>query len=223
MCLQKAVTVSVIAFLHVIITCEVYMRSKKNTLSFHQKKKIITPKLIREIFSWIFVTVLAVVIAVALVISFGMQVKVIGDSMESALYNGQAVLVDRALSKIISPKRGDIIVFLPNGNKNSHYYVKRVVGVPGDTLQIVDGVLYVNSIVAEEKEDEFDKMEDAGIAENAIKLASGEFFVLGDNRNSSEDSRSANIGIVKQSMIVGKAWFKRRTETSKAGPILNHY
>jgi len=202
---------------------EVNMRSKKNTLTFHQKKKIITPRLIREIFSWLFVTALAVVIGIALVIFFGMQVKVIGDSMESALYNGQTVLVDRALSKIVSLKRGDIIVFLPNGNKNSHYYVKRIVGMPGDTLQIVDGVLKVNNIIIEDESEDFDKMEDAGIAANPIKLQSGEYFVLGDNRNSSEDSRSANIGVVKQSMVVGKIWFKLKSEDSAGGLVLNHY
>lgn len=207
----------------VIHMYEVNMRSKKNTLTFHQKKKIITPRLIREIFSWLFVTALAVVIGIALVIFFGMQVKVIGDSMESALYNGQTVLVDRALSKIVSLKRGDIIVFLPNGNKNSHYYVKRIVGMPGDTLQIVDGVLKVNNIIIEDDSEDFDKMEDAGIAANPIKLQSGEYFVLGDNRNSSEDSRSANIGVVKQSMVVGKIWFKLKSEDSAGGLVLNHY
>ena len=199
------------------------MRSRKNTLTFHKKKKIITPRLIREIFSWLFVSILAVAVGIALVIFFGMQVKVIGESMESALYNGQSVLVDRALSKIVSLKRGDIIVFLPNGNKNSHYYVKRIVGMPGDTLQIVDGALMVNGIIVEDDGQDFDKMEDAGRAANTIKLQSGEYFVLGDNRNSSEDSRSANIGVVRQSMIVGKAWFKLKTEDASGGFILNHY
>ena len=199
------------------------MRSRKNTLTFHKKKKIITPRLIREIFSWLFVSILAVAVGIALVIFFGMQVKVIGESMESALYNGQSVLVDRALSKIVSLKRGDIIVFLPNGNKNSHYYVKRIVGMPGDTLQIADGALMVNGIIVEDDGQDFDKMEDAGIAANPIKLQSGEYFVLGDNRNSSEDSRSANIGVVRQSMIVGKAWFKLKTEDASGGFILNHY
>ena len=198
-------------------------RRNKNTLSFHQKKKRITPAVIREIFSWIFVTLLAIILSVALVLSFGMQVKVIGDSMEPGLYNGQGLLVDRVLTKIASPKTGDIVVFLPNGNVNSHYYVKRVVASPGDTVQITDGILYVNGEQAEEDSDTYDKMEDAGIAANSIKLGSGEYFVLGDNRNSSEDSRSANIGIVKQSMIVGKAWFKLKAEEASGGPILNHY
>ena len=199
------------------------MRSRRNTFTFHQKKKRITSKLIREIFSWIFVTILAIVIATALVLAFGMQVKVIGDSMQPTLGNGQAVLIDRALSKIISPKRGDIIVFLPNGNVNSHYYVKRIVATPGDKVQIMDGSLYVNDELTMEDSDLYDKMEDAGIAANPIKLQSGEYFVLGDNRNSSEDSRSANIGIVKSGMIVGKAWFKLKLEDYHGGPIFNHY
>ena len=199
------------------------MRSRRNTFTFHQKKKRITSKLIREIFSWAFITILATVIAFALVFAFGMQVKVIGDSMEPTLYNSQAVLVDRALSKIISPKTGDIIVFLPNGNVNSHFYVKRVVATPGDKVQIIDGNLYVNDEIRMEDSDIYDKMEDEGIAANPIKLQSGEYFVLGDNRNSSEDSRSANIGIVKSGMIVGKAWFKLKSENALGGPILNHY
>jgi signal peptidase I len=199
------------------------MRSRKNTLTFHQKKKVITPKLIREIFSWVFITLLAVVIAGALVQSFGIQVKVIGDSMEPTLGNGQGVLIDRALSKIVSPKTGDIIVFLPNGNVNSHYYVKRVVATSGDKVQIIDGALYVNDVMRMEDTDLYDKMEDAGIADSPIKLGSGEYFVLGDNRNSSEDSRSANIGIVKSGMIVGKAWFRLKSDDFKGGPILNHY
>ncbi len=199
------------------------MLSRKKSLSFYQKKEKVTPKLLGEIFSWIFVTVLAIAISFALVIAFGMQVKVIGDSMEPSLYNGQSVLVDRALSKIASPNAGDIVVFLPNGNINSHYYVKRIVAVPGDQVQITDGFLYINGKAVEEDTDIFDKMEDAGIAAGGLKLGSGEYFVLGDNRNSSEDSRSANIGIVKQSMMIGKAWFKLKGGEGSFGPILNYY
>ena len=198
-----------------------HRRRKKNTLSFSQKKKIITPKLIQEIFSWITVTVIAIVLAGAFVFAFGMQVKVIGDSMEPSAYNGQTVLVNRLIFKIFGPKTGDIVVFLPNGNVNSHYYVKRVVAGPGDKVQIVDGLLYINGSVQTEDQDKYDKMEDAGIASNEIKLKSGEYFVLGDNRNSSEDSRSANIGIVSTSMMVGKAWFKMGLDDHSGGFILN--
>ncbi len=197
------------------------MRSRKKSLVFYEKKKKISPKLIKEIFSWIAITAIAIVIATALVVSFGMKVSVIGDSMEPLVNNGQMVLVDRVLSKIISPKVGDIIVFLPNGNVNSHYYVKRVVAVPGDTVQINDGMLYVNSKLVEEESEDYDMMEDPGIAENAIKLGSGEYFVLGENRNSSEDSRSANIGVVKSSMIIGKAWYILGNSENSGRLILN--
>ncbi len=182
-------------------------RKKRYRSMFHEKKKVVTPELIREILSWLFYTILAVFIAFVLVLAFGKRVKVIGDSMETALYNGKNVLVDRIVYRLFAPSRGDVIVFLPNGNEKSHYYVKRVVAIPGETVQIKDGILYINGEAVSNDAKEYDKMEEAGIAENEITLGNGEFFVLGDNRNSSEDSRSANIGVVKRDTIAGKAWF----------------
>lgn len=196
------------------------MFRKKNTLSFHQKKKVLTPKLIKEIISWITITVFAVIVAFGFNFAFGMQVKVIGDSMEPTAYNGQPVLINKIIYIVSGPKKGDIIAFLPNGNANSHYYVKRVVGTPGDKVQIIDGSLYINGKLQDKENDIYDKMEDAGIAANEIKLGSGEYFVLGDNRNSSEDSRSANIGVVKANMMLGKVWFKLGTADHKAGFVL---
>ena len=76
----------------------------------------------------------------------------------------------------------------------------------GETVQIKDERLYINGVLAEEDEG-YDKMADAGITENEITLGSDEYFVLGDNRNNSEDSRSGNIGPIKRDNIVGKAWF----------------
>lgn len=165
-------------------------------------------------------TIIIVAFAFLVVFVFGMQVKVIGDSMEPAAVNGQTVLVNRLIYKILGPSNGDIIVFLPNGNANSHYYVKRVVAQPGDKVQIIDGLLYINGEVQTKDQENYDKMEDAGIASSEIKLKSGEYFVLGDNRNSSEDSRSANIGVVTQNMMVGKAWFKLKFKDSSGGFIL---
>ena len=98
------------------------------------------------------------------------------------------------------------MVFFPNGNEKSHLYIKRVIGVPGDTVQIKNGTVYVNGKVFDEKI-EAASIEHAELAEDEIEVGEDEFFVLGDNRNNSEDSRYANIGNVKKEYIVGKAWF----------------
>ncbi len=180
--------------------------SKKQGLSFYHKKKKISSTALREIAEWFFLVFTAILIATVLVFSIGMRTSVIGVSMEPGLYNGQEILINHFLYKIVSPKRGDVIVFLPNGNQNTHYYVKRVVGLPGETVQIKDERLYINGVLAEEDE-VYDKMADAGITENEITLGSDEYFVLGDNRNNSEDSRSGNIGPIKRDNIIGKAWF----------------
>ena len=194
-------------------------RRKRYQSMFQEKKKTVTPEFVRELFSWRFYTAIAVFVAFVLVLSFGKRVRVIGDSMETALYNSQSVLVDRIIYRLTSPKRNDVIVFLPNGNEKSHFYIKRVVAVPAETVKIVDGNLVINGETVVTESGKYDKMEEAGIAENEITLGSGEFFVLGDNRNSSEDSRSANIGIVKINTIAGKAWFSYGSKEGKTGLI----
>ncbi|MDE6881727.1 MAG: signal peptidase I [Lachnospiraceae bacterium] len=180
--------------------------ARRKGLTFYQKKKKLDSRIIKDIFEMIVGGVAAVFLAFVIVYSVGMRTSVIGDSMESTLFNGQEILVNRVIYRLSTPKRGDVVVFLPNGNQNSHFYVKRVVGLPGETVQIKDGSVYINDIILEEPE-EFDRMIDAGIAENKLTLAIDEFFVLGDNRNSSEDSRSGNISGVKKDNIIGKAWF----------------
>ena len=181
------------------------MRRKRKGLSFYEKKKKINASVVKEIFGMLFETFAAVFLAAVLVYSVGMRTNMIGVSMEPSLYNGQKVLVNRLIYKLSAPKRNDVIVFLPGGNQNVHYYVKRVVAVPGQKVQIIDGMLYVDGIP--EENEAYDKMEDAGIAENEILLGDDEYFVLGDNRNSSEDSRSGNIGPVSRESVYGKAWF----------------
>lgn len=175
-------------------------------LTFYEKKKRISREMIRDIFSTLFCCFAAVLVAFVVVFSMGMKISVIGVSMEPALYNGHEVLVNRFLYKMMSPGRGDVIVFLPNGNPNSHYYLKRVIGLPGEKIQILNGYVYINGELLEEDES-YDIIADPGIAETEITLESDEYFVLGDNRNASEDSRSGNIGPVKKDTITGKAWF----------------
>ena len=181
------------------------MRRRNKGLSFYEKKKRINTHILREIFGMMFGTFAAVFLAVVLVYSAGVKTNIIGVSMEPSLYNGQKILINRFIYKLMAPKKDDVIVFLPGGNQNAYYYVKRVVAVPGQKVQIIDGMLYVDGIP--EENEIYDKMEDAGIAENEIVLGVDEYFVLGDNRNSSEDSRSGNIGPVGRETIYGKAWF----------------
>ncbi len=192
--------------------------AKRKGLTFYQKKKRLDSRIIKDIFEIVAGGIVAVFLAFVIVYSVGMRTSVIGDSMETTLYNGQEILVNRVLYRLSTPKRGDVIVFLPNGNQNSHFYVKRVVGLPGETVQIKDGSVYIDGVFLEESE-EFDRMIDAGIAENEMTLAIDEFFVLGDNRNSSEDSRSGNIGGVKKDNIIGKAWFHMRAGEEGMGLI----
>lgn len=170
--------------------------------------------MIREVFSWIFGILAAVFVAAVLDFFFGMTTNVVGVSMEPTLYNGQQIFIDRFFYVLSSPKRGDVVVFLPNGNENSHYYVKRVVAVPGDRLVIRDGTLFVNGI---ESEWASGYISDPGIAENELTLENGEFFCVGDNPGNSEDSRSANIGPVKDTDIIGKAWFRTGCEEQGMG------
>ena len=179
--------------------------ARKKGLTFYEKEKKINKSTIHEILFTLFYCGVAVFLAFVLVFSVGMKISMVGVSMEPALYNGQEVLVNRFIYKITSPKRGDVIAFLPNGNQNSHYYLKRIVGLPGESVQIIDGYVYING--ERLPEDEYDKMADYGIAGNEIQLGSDEYFVLGDNRNMSEDSRSGNIGAVKKDTIAGKVWF----------------
>lgn len=191
--------------------------ARRKGLTFYQKKKKLNMILIREILSWIFWIFATILLAIMLVYCIGMKTSVIGASMEPSLYNGQEIFLNRLVYKVTSPKVGDVVAFLPNGNEKSHVYVKRVVAVPGDTLYIKNGVLYVNG----EVQDDYinDKIAEAGLAENEITLGEDEYFVIGDNCNNSEDSRSANIGNIKKEHIIGKAWFKMAAQSSSIGLI----
>ena len=181
-------------------------RYRRTGLDFNRRKKDVNFPLLKEIFSWIIEIAIVLMMAFVLVYFIGMRTSVVGQSMSETLENGDQILVNRFMYKVIGPKANDVIVFLPNGNEKSHYYVKRVIGVPGDTVQIKNGRIYVNGTEFTEKVDAA-SIEDAGLAADAVTLGDDEYFVLGDNRNNSEDSRYANIGNIKREYIIGKAWF----------------
>ena len=163
-------------------------------------------KLLREILLWAGQIIFVIAMAAFLVLFFGIRVSVVGQSMSGTLDGRDTVLVNRFVYKLTEPKVNDIIVFLPNGNEKSHYYIKRVIAVPGDTVQITEGIVYVNGEPFEEAF-EAPYIENGLLAEEPVVVGEDEYFVLGDNRNNSEDSRYANIGNVKKEHILGKAWF----------------
>ncbi len=193
------------------------MRRRNKGLSFYQKQKKLNRTVVREVMNYVYITAAAVAVAFVLVFCLGLRCSVIGVSMSPTLKSGQQVLVNRFVYRILPPKSGDVIAFLPGGNTNTHYYVKRVVAVPGDSVQIKDGLLYVNDLLY--KDHAFDKIEEAGIADEALTLGQDEYFTIGDNVNNSEDSRADNIGPVKRDNISGKVWLRLGLGDEPAGLV----
>ena len=124
--------------------------------------------------------------------------------MEPTLMEGQVVIVNKIEYYLKSPKRNDVIVYKQSNREHSYYEIKRVIGLPGETVKIKNGIIYINDEVLKEKI-KTETIENAGLAEEGIKLDDNEYFVLGDNRNDSEDSRFASVGNVLKNEILGKA------------------
>lgn len=150
--------------------------------------------------------IVVIVIAFVLVHFVGEKTSVIGASMTPTLSNKDEVIINKFIYTLTDPKRGDVVVFRPNGNENTHLNVKRVVGLPGETIKVEKGVLYIDG---EAYESDFVAagIKDQGIAAEPILLGEDEYFVIGDNVNNSEDSRFANIGNVDKEDMEGKVWF----------------
>ena len=136
----------------------------------------------------------------------GQRTHVNGDSMNNTLENGDNLIVDKISYRFKEPERFDIIVF-PYQYQENTYYIKRIIGLPGETVQIEDGTIYVDGEVLEESYGR-ETMRSAGIASQPIELGEDEYFVLGDNRNNSSDSRDPSVGKIKGDDIVGRAFLR---------------
>ncbi|MDD2978699.1 MAG: signal peptidase I [Hespellia sp.] len=179
---------------------------KSRELKFKKKRKSFELDDFFEGVTWVVQIAIVIVIAFVLVWYWGQRVVNTGNSMSPVLMDGDVVLADRIIYNASKPKRNDIIIFHPNGNENTGYSIKRIIGLPGETVQIKDGKIYIDG---EELKETFETTEisSAGIVAEEMTLGGSEYFVLGDNRTNSEDSRLADIGNVKRSEIYGKAWF----------------
>ncbi|MCD8363954.1 MAG: signal peptidase I [Lachnospiraceae bacterium] len=183
-----------------------------------KKKEKEKRSIFREFLSFV-LYVAAVVLATFLIIHFvGQRTYVSGSSMENTLSDGDNLIVDKLTYRFSDPQRFDIIVF-PYRYEENTYFIKRIIGLPGETVQIVDGTIYIDG---EELIESYGRevIRNSGLASDPITLGEDEYFVLGDNRNDSTDSRDPSVGLISREEIIGRA-FIRIWPLSKFG-ILRH-
>lgn len=130
--------------------------------------------------------------------------EVEGSSMEKNLHDGDEIIVEKVSYYFNDPERYDIIIF---PHSKDEYYIKRIIGLPGEKIQIKDGNVYIDGVQLWEQYGN-EKIENPGFAKEEIVLGNDEYFVLGDNRNSSSDSRNKDVGTIKRNIIMGKAWLR---------------
>lgn len=152
--------------------------------------------------------ILFVLCAVYLVIHFvGQRTQVLGSSMEPKLSSDDNLIVDKISYRFHDPERYDIIVF-PFRYEDNTFYIKRIIGLPGETVQIDgEGNILINGEVLQEGYGK-EVIENPGRAYEEIRLADNEYFVMGDNRNSSMDSRDPSVGNITREEIIGRAWLR---------------
>lgn len=161
---------------------------------------------LRRWINWIVDIIVVISLAWFAVYGYGTQIKILGQSMDPVLSPDDVVLMDRLAYDFGSPKRFDVVVFQRDDKKSN---VKRVIGLPGEVVQIKGGSIYINGTLLQ-AEDRLGEVSLAGLAENPVRLEADEYFLLGDNRDSSEDSRFANVGNVKEKQISGRVWMRIR-------------
>ena len=161
----------------------------------------------RELGGWLLYILIIIGLTYLIITFVGQRTRVSGSSMETTLSNGDNLIVDKLTYHFKEPKRYDIIVF-PYKYEENTYYFKRIIGLPGETVQVIDGYTYINGEQLAGDIYGAEVMESAGIAAEPITLGEDEYFVLGDNRNHSSDSRDPSVGILKRKDLMGRAWIR---------------
>ena len=162
----------------------------------------------KELLSWVIYIVIIFGVTHLIVHYVGQRTQVNGESMLPALENNDNLIVDKISYRFRDPERYEIIVF-PYKYQEDTYYSKRIIGLPGETVQIKDGEVYINDeLLGEHYGIEPIEQGREGIAAQPIVLGEDEYFVLGDNRNHSSDSREPNVGVLKRKDLIGRAWVR---------------
>lgn len=169
-----------------------------------ENKKSVFIKIIREILIWGLQIAAVVFLAYFIVYYTVEKTDMVGSSMEETLYDGDSIIINKFSYRFTEPERFDVIVFKQTGKEHGYYNIKRIIGLPGETLQFKDDNIYIDGVIVEE-EVSVKPMINYGLASEEITLEDNEYFVLGDNRNNSEDSRFASIGYIRRDEIIGKA------------------
>ncbi len=161
---------------------------------------------IDKIFKWIVDVIVVVILAVFIMNYIGLRTRVVGNSMADELINNDEVLIDTLIYKLKEPSRYDVIAFTKKGTDGeSIEYIKRIVGLPGETVEIKNGRIYIDNKMLDYNKD-MENIVNPGLAALPVTLSYDEYFVIGDNWNSSEDSRSGTVENVRRTEITGKVW-----------------
>lgn len=172
-----------------------------------ESKGPLVKRVLIELFIWA-AQIAAVVFLAYFIVNYALEkTEMIGISMETTLQDKEEVIINKFSYRFTDPKRFDVIVFKQSGREHSYYNIKRIIALPGEKLQIKDGLIYINGEVVPEVVN-VDVMNNYGLADEEITLEENEYFVLGDNRNNSEDSRFASIGNIRRDEIIGKAFIR---------------
>ncbi len=171
-----------------------------------KRRKRNKPTLLIEIIRWAVEIAIVISIAYFLFYNYGEKTNILGESMQPTLLDGEKIIIDKLKYHFTGPSRFDIIVFTLDNNED-YYYIKRVIALPGETVQIKDGLIYIDNQILKE-ELTFEPIDNPGDFYEPITLGEDEYFVLGDNRNNSDDSRFESIGLISDGQIKGKAWLR---------------
>ncbi len=163
-------------------------------------------EIIKELSGWLLYIVLIIALTWTVVTFAGQRTEVSGSSMETTLSDKDQLIVDKMTYRFRDPKRYDIVVF-PYQYQDNTYYIKRIIGLPGETVQILSGMVYIDGMRLDEHYGN-EIMENPGIAEEPLTLGEDEYFVLGDNRNNSSDSRASDVGLIHRKDLIGRAWIR---------------